>query len=98
MIPHAYVYPQQTRATGDLLRRRNYLMCRRADLLAHNQNTNTQYNLPAFGMKIAHRILRVTAPASWRSTSLGLERPHRGSASLGLAIVDSFRPGFRRVR
>jgi transposase len=45
MIPQAYVYPQKMRATRDLLRRRNHLMRKRAELFAHIQNTNTQYNL-----------------------------------------------------
>lgn len=45
MIPIAYVYPEKMRATRDLLRRRNHLMRKRAELFAHIQNTNTQYNL-----------------------------------------------------
>ena len=46
MIPIAYVYPQKMRATRDLLRRRNHLMRKRAELYAHIQNTRSQYNLP----------------------------------------------------
>lgn len=49
MLPQAYVYPQAMRATRDLMRRRNYLMRQRAELLVHIANTNSQYNLPAFG-------------------------------------------------
>jgi transposase len=56
MIPMAYVYPAKMRSTRDLLLRRNYLMQRRTDLLAHIQNTNAQYNLPEFGKKIARKI------------------------------------------
>jgi transposase len=56
MIPQAYVYPAEMRATRDLLRRRNYIMRKRADLLAYIQNTNSQYNLPGFGKKISHKI------------------------------------------
>jgi transposase len=41
------------RATRDLMRRRNYLMRRRSELLAHIANTNSQYNLPAFGVRPA---------------------------------------------
>jgi transposase len=59
MIPQAYVYPAQMRATRDLLRRRTYLVRRRADLLSHIQNTNSQCNLPEFGRKIANQIHRV---------------------------------------
>jgi transposase len=45
MIPQAYVYPAKMRATRDLLRRRNHLMRKRAELYAHIQNTRSQYNL-----------------------------------------------------
>ena len=55
MIPVAYVYPAEMRATRDLLRRRNHLMRKRADLLAHIQNTNHQYNLPRFEKAIAYK-------------------------------------------
>jgi transposase len=38
MIPQPYVYPEKMRATRDLMRKR-------AELLSHVQNTNSQYNL-----------------------------------------------------
>ena len=41
MLPEAYVYPAEMRATRDLLRRRTHLMRKRAALLAHVQNTNS---------------------------------------------------------
>jgi transposase len=44
MIPMSYVCPEKMRATRDLMRRRNHLMRKRAELLAHIQNTNSQYN------------------------------------------------------
>src|SRR6266540_2704304 len=46
------------RATRDLLRRRIHLMRKRAELLAHIQNTNSQYNLPEIGKKIADKANR----------------------------------------
>jgi len=58
MLPKAYVYPAQMRATRDLLRRRTHLMRKRAELLAHVQNTNSQYNLPEIGKKIAYKANR----------------------------------------
>ena len=45
MLPQSYVYPARMRATRDLLRRRNHLVRKRAELLAHIQNTRHQYNL-----------------------------------------------------
>jgi transposase len=58
MLPQAYVYPAEMRATRDLLRRRRHLARKRGELLAHVQNTNSQYNLPAIGKKIAYKANR----------------------------------------
>ena len=43
------------RATRDLLRRRCHLRRKRAEVLAHMQHTNSQYNLPEFGKKLAYK-------------------------------------------
>src|SRR5919109_1480033 len=58
MLSQAYVYPAKMRATRDLLRRRTHLMRKRAELLSHVQNTNSQYNLPEIGKKIAYKANR----------------------------------------
>src|SRR5215204_1959518 len=58
MLPQAYVYPAEMRATRDLLRRRCHLVRKRAELLAHIQNTNSQYNLPELGKKLAYKANR----------------------------------------
>jgi transposase len=58
MLPQASVYPAEMRATRDLLRRRMHLARKRGELLAHVQNTNSQYNLPAIGKKIAYKTNR----------------------------------------
>ena len=58
MLPQAYVSPAEMRATRDLLRRRMHLARKRGELLAHVQNTNSQYNLPAIGKKIAYKANR----------------------------------------
>jgi transposase len=57
-LPQAYVYPAAMRATRDLLRRRRYLTRKRAELLAHIQSTNSQYNLPEIGQKLAYKANR----------------------------------------
>ncbi len=54
-FPQAYVYPKARRPTRDLLRRRSYFVRRRADLLAHVQNTSWQYRLQSFGRRLANR-------------------------------------------
>lgn len=84
LIPQAYVYPQEMRATRDLLRRRNYLVRRRTDLLAHIQNTNSQYNLPAFGKKIVHRIHRVGVAEQFADTNVSM------SISADLELIDHY--------
>jgi transposase len=58
MLPQAYVSPAEMRATRDVLRRRTHLMRKRAELLAHVQNTNSQYNLPEIGKQIAYKANR----------------------------------------
>jgi transposase len=58
MLPQAYVYPAEMRATRDLLRRRMHLTRKRAEVLAHIQNTNSQYNLPEIGKKLAYKANR----------------------------------------
>jgi transposase len=52
-LPQSYVDPPEMRATRDLLRRRLHLVRRRANLLAHIQNTHHQYNLDFPTAKIA---------------------------------------------
>jgi transposase len=59
MLPLAYAYPQAMRSTRDLLRRRMYLMHHQSELLAHIENTNSQYNLAAFEKRINYRSNRV---------------------------------------
>ena len=58
MMPQAYVYPAEMRATRDLLRRRCPLARKRAELLAHMHNTNSQYNLPEIGKRLANKSNR----------------------------------------
>jgi len=53
MLPQANVYPSEMRSTR--VRRRMHLMRKRAELLAHIQNTNSQYNLDPFEKKIAYK-------------------------------------------
>src|SRR5215471_10704638 len=54
MLPQAYVYPKGMRETRDLLRRRTFLVRKRAEALVHLTNTNSQYNQPPFAKKLAY--------------------------------------------
>ncbi|MFC6672295.1 IS110 family transposase [Marinobacterium aestuariivivens] len=54
MFPLAYNYPEPMRATRDLLRRRMHLMRKRAELLTHIKNTNSQYNLEPIDLNLRY--------------------------------------------
>src|SRR6266487_2403744 len=54
MLPQAYVYPKGMRETRDLLRRRTFLVRRRAEALAHLVNTNSQYNHPPLAKNLGY--------------------------------------------
>jgi hypothetical protein len=54
-FPTSYVYPKEMRSTRDLLRRRTYLVRRRAETLAHVQLVRMQHNLPAFEKRISYK-------------------------------------------
>jgi len=58
MIPQAYVYPAEMRATRDLLRRRCHRARKRAERCAHMHNTKSQYNLPEIGKRLANKSNR----------------------------------------
>ena len=84
MIPMAYVYPPEMRATRDLLRRRCHFVRKRGDLLAHIQNTNSQYNLPEFGKKLTHKV-------NWEGVINQFPDPEvKRSISVDLELIDHY--------
>ena len=82
MLPQAYVYPAEMRATRDLLRRRIHLMRKRAELLTHVQQTNSQYNLPEIGKKIAYKANRAGVAERFADPAV-----HK-SVEVDLALLD----------
>jgi transposase len=84
MLPQAYVYPAEMRATRDLLRRRMHLMRKRAELLAHIQNTNSQYNLPEIGKKLAYKGNRDGVAERF------LDPAVQKSVEVDLALIDHY--------
>ena len=58
-FPMSYVYPRQMRSTRDLLRRRCFLVRRRGELLAHLNNTFSQYNVTPPPGKFSYAANRV---------------------------------------
>ena len=83
-IPIAYVYPKGMRETRDLLRRRNYLVHKRAELIAHIQITNAQYNLPPFGKKFIYAKNRAELKVAERFP----DEQVRKSIAIDVALVD----------
>jgi transposase len=85
LIPMSYVYPKKMRATRDLMRRRNHFMRKRAELLAHIQNTGSQYNLPPLG-RIAKKGGRDGL------VELFPEGCAQKNIELDLALIDAYDP------
>jgi len=69
MIPVAYAYPAGMRAGRDLLRRRLYFKRKRGELLAHIENTNSQYNHDVFSGKLTYRCHREDAADRFEDAS-----------------------------
>ncbi len=84
MLPQAYVYPAKMRATRDLLRRRNHLVRKRAELFAHIQNTNSQYNLP-------DPLGRIAKPQNRSGVAERFDDPSvRKNMEVDLAMIEAY--------
>ena len=83
MLPMAYVYPREMRATRDLLRRRCHFTRKRAELLTHIQNTASQYQLPTLG-KIAYHGNRGGVAEQFQDPEV------RKSVETNLALIDEY--------
>src|SRR6516162_5581010 len=86
MLPQAYVYPRGMRETRDLLRRRTFLVRKRAEALVHLTNTNSQYNLPPFPKKLAYAANRAELSLPDRFTDPSV----RKNVELDLALIDTY--------
>src|SRR4029450_6578515 len=84
MFPQAYVYPSEMWATRDLLRRRCHLARKRAELLAHIHNTNSQYNLPEIGKRLANKANRADVADHFPDPSV-----HKAIA-IDVALIDHY--------
>jgi transposase len=89
MLPQASVYPAAMRATRDLLRRRMSLTRKRAELLAHIQNTNSQYTLPEIGKKLAYKANRAGVAERFPEPAV-----HK-SMEIDLALLGHYAPLLR---
>ena len=93
MLPQAYVYPKGMRETRDLLRRRTFLVRKRAEALVHLQNTNSQYNHPPLAKKLAYAKNRqeVDRPSRFDDPSV------KKNVELDLALLDVYDTQVRQV-
>ena len=89
-LPLAYAYPADMRATRDLLRRRTHLMRKRSELVAHIQNTASQYNLPSPG-KMALQSHRVGVADTFPDPAV------RRCVELDLTLIDIYDPLLRQL-
>jgi transposase len=83
-FPLAYAYPKGMRETRDLLRRRTYLVRKRAELLTHLQILNSQYNLAPFPKKLSFAANRAEMDIAERFADPSVQK----SAAVDLALVD----------
>jgi transposase len=85
MLPQAYVYPKGMRATRDLLRRRIFLVRKRAEALTHVQHTNSQYNLPPLSKKLTS----ATSRAEFNVAERFADPSVRKNVEVDLTLIDT---------
>jgi transposase len=83
-FPLAYAYPKGMRETRDLLRRRNYLVRKRAELMTHLQILNAQYNLTPFAKKLSFAANRAEMNIVEQFSDASVQK----SAAADLAVID----------
>jgi transposase len=83
-FPLAYAYPKGMRETRDLLRRRTYLVRKRAELMTHLQILNAQYNLEPFPKKLSFAANRAEMNIAAQFSDASVQK----SAAADLAVID----------
>ena len=83
-FPTAYAYPKGMRETRDLLRRRTYLVRKRAELMTHLQILNAQYNLTPFPKKLSFAANREEMKIAEQFSDVSVQK----NASADLAVID----------
>jgi transposase len=83
-FPLSYTYPKGMRETRDLLRRRMYLVHKRAELITHLEILNAQNNLPPFGKKLGYAANRAELDVAQRFTDPSVQM----SATVDLDLID----------
>jgi len=68
-----------------------FLMRKRAELLSHIHNTNTQYNLEEIGRKIAYKANRIGVAERFEDPSV------RKSIQIDLAMIETLMTNYCRI-
>jgi transposase len=84
LMPRAYAYPADMRATRDLMRRRLLFVRQRGSLLAHIQITHHQYNVDPPAKRITYRSNREGLGEGFEDSSV------RHSIAADLALADHY--------
>ena len=74
------------RETRDLLRRRQYLVHKRVEAIAHIQNTNSQYNHPVFGKKLGFAANREELNIADRFSDPSVKK----TVEIDLCLIDHY--------
>jgi transposase len=93
LLPQAYVYPKGMRETRDLLRRRTFLVRRRAEALTHLVNTNSQYNLPPLSKKLCYAANRAELDLPSRFADPSVQK----NVAVDLALIDALDEQIREL-
>src|SRR5262245_52635724 len=80
------------RATRDRLRQRCHLVHKRAELLAHIHNTNSQYHLPEIGKKLAYKANRAGVEDQFPDPSV------RKTMAVDVSLIDHYNKLFGEVK
>ena len=93
LFPVAYTYPKEMRSTRDLLRRRNHLMRKRAELLAHIQSLNSQANFAPFAKTLcfARNRRELDVAVRFEDTSV------RQNVEADLSMIDHYDPLIKKL-
>ena len=91
MLPLAYVYPREMRATRDLMRRRLFFVQKRAELLGHVGMTHQQYNLAVPSNKLTDAANREKYECPVQDASA--KRPIEAD----LVMIDHYTKEIRRL-
>lgn len=90
-FPLAYVYPSDLRPYRDLLRRRNFLVQLRSEVLAHIKLTNHQYNQATFEKHIGKKGNREGLAERFKDPTV------RKNVELDLSIADHLHDEINRL-